>query len=378
MGFEVKGWCPGAHRPMMSGDGLVVRLSAPFGRLSQATGAAVADLATRFGNGLIDVTARGNLQIRGVRDGDHPALMAELSALSLVAPDALTETRLTMTITPFWQEGCESHQIARALTQTLQQASDLILPGKFGFVVDCGHVPQLRATSGDIRLERGVAGLICRADGCAQGVTVEPENAADVALDLARWFVESGGAPVGRGRMARHLARVELPERFRTDAALGTPSDMHGPGPTPMGQMVAVAFGQIDARTLAQLARIAPLRVTPWRMLLLEDTDATPALPGLITDRTNPLLRVDACPGSPFCPQAKAETRALAAQVAPHVSGRLHVSGCAKGCARPKPADVVLTASEAGFDLAFNARAGDTPLERGLNPAQTLAHFGAT
>ena len=22
----VKGWCPGAHRPMMSGDGLVVRL----------------------------------------------------------------------------------------------------------------------------------------------------------------------------------------------------------------------------------------------------------------------------------------------------------------------------------------------------------------
>ena len=23
---QVKGWCPGAHRPMMSGDGLVVRI----------------------------------------------------------------------------------------------------------------------------------------------------------------------------------------------------------------------------------------------------------------------------------------------------------------------------------------------------------------
>ena len=31
---QVFGWCPGALRPMMSGDGLVVRLRVPMGRLN--------------------------------------------------------------------------------------------------------------------------------------------------------------------------------------------------------------------------------------------------------------------------------------------------------------------------------------------------------
>ena len=54
----VHGWCPGALRPMMSGDGLVVRVRAPLGRLSQAQAAGVAQLAVDHGNGLIDVSVR--------------------------------------------------------------------------------------------------------------------------------------------------------------------------------------------------------------------------------------------------------------------------------------------------------------------------------
>jgi precorrin-3B synthase len=30
-GFEIKGWCPGALRPMASGDGLVLRIRARTG-----------------------------------------------------------------------------------------------------------------------------------------------------------------------------------------------------------------------------------------------------------------------------------------------------------------------------------------------------------
>ncbi|MEL6888251.1 MAG: hypothetical protein AAFO86_06030, partial [Pseudomonadota bacterium] len=31
--MTVKGWCPGAYRPMMSGDGLIVRIRPRLGRL---------------------------------------------------------------------------------------------------------------------------------------------------------------------------------------------------------------------------------------------------------------------------------------------------------------------------------------------------------
>ena len=39
---QVKGWCPGALRPMLSGDGLVLRVRPHGGRLSQAQAAGIA------------------------------------------------------------------------------------------------------------------------------------------------------------------------------------------------------------------------------------------------------------------------------------------------------------------------------------------------
>ncbi|HWL21327.1 MAG TPA: precorrin-3B synthase, partial [Bradyrhizobium sp.] len=55
-GFSIKGWCPSAYRPMQSGDGLVVRIRPRGGRLSAGQASAIADLAERHGNGLIDLT----------------------------------------------------------------------------------------------------------------------------------------------------------------------------------------------------------------------------------------------------------------------------------------------------------------------------------
>lgn len=74
------------------------------------------------------------------------------------------------------------------------------------------------------------------------------------------------------------------------------------------------------------------------------------------------------------CLQALSETRALARDLAPHLpeGTSLHVSGCAKGCAHPKPADVTLTATGSDrFDLIRNGRANDRPLRSDLS-ARTL------
>ena len=83
-GFEIKGWCPSALRPMASGDGLVVRLRPRGGRLSSARASHIAELSSRYGNGLIDLTGRANLQIRGVVAESHEALIEALARLGLV------------------------------------------------------------------------------------------------------------------------------------------------------------------------------------------------------------------------------------------------------------------------------------------------------
>jgi precorrin-3B synthase len=121
---------------------------------------------------------------------------------------------------------------------------------------------------------------------------------------------------------------------------------------------VALEFGQIHASLLAALATHC-LRVTPWRMLLVEGVARHH--PGLIVTQDDPRLRVTACTGAPGCPQGLQPTRDLARILAPQVpqGQHLHVSGCAKGCAHPKPADLCLVATAAGFDIIPNGRASD-------------------
>lgn len=98
---------------------------------------------------------------------------------------------------------------------------------------------------------------------------------------------------------------------------------------------------------------------------MLEGGAAIPA-PAFVTHASDPLMTTDACPGAPFCPQAQVETRDIARALAPRVPGSLHVSGCAKGCARMGPADVTLIGDNGRFDLVKQGRAGDEPSLRGL------------
>lgn len=374
----IRGWCPGALRPMMSGDGLVVRVRPPLGRLSAEQAKVVARLAQRHGNGLIDLSSRANLQLRGMTAESHPALIEGLRALGLVDASAEAEARRNIVMTPFWKTGDDSAQIAAALTEALNREDAPALPGKFGFAVDCGPAPMLAEPPADIRLERDTAGgLICRPDGAATGARVTMRTAADTALHLARWFLDSGGAPQGRGRMARHLAAgIALPPGF-SECPATDGAQPPSPGPCAQGVLVALEFGQMRAEALATLAELGPLRLTPWRMLLIEGADRTPTLPGLITDPADPLLRVTACTGAPGCPQALSPTRPLARALAPALpqGALLHVSGCAKGCAHPGKAPVTLVATGPDrFDLIRRGRACDPPLATGLSAETLTSH----
>ena len=350
---------------MLSGDGLVVRIRPRGGRLSAVQVAGIAALSAEHGNGLIDLSTRANLQLRGVTEPSYDPLMAALHGLGLLDETAEAEARRNILVTPFWQDGDGAQQIAQGLALALAAKDAPDLPGKFGFAVDTGTLPVLGTASADIRIEQGLNGLICRADGAATGESVTRATAVEAALRLAHWFVDSGGANNGRGRMAELLGGGQT--KF-SDENFSAPT----PGPHALGYLVGLEFGQISAATLAQLG---PMRLTPWRMVLLEGVTDAPDLPGLITRADDPLLRVVACTGAPGCPQGLQPTRGLARSLAGHVpKGRLlHVSGCAKGCAMPKTQAMTLVGQTGGFGLVPMGLASGAPVQSGLTEAALLA-----
>lgn len=374
---RVKGWCPGALRPMQSGDGLVVRVRPFGGRLEAAQISGLAELAERYGNGLIDVTRRANLQIRGVSEQGYRRLLDGLALLRLLDPDADIESRRNILVTPFWTAGDETQALAAELEEALADSA-LDLPTKFGFAIDDGKSRVLAGDSADIRIERDRGGrLLVRADGARLGHSVARGEVVSTALALADWFIVSGGAKDGRGRMATHIAAgAVLPNGLRGETEPAPVMAASRPGHYPHGALVGVAFGQMLHSTLHQFSGCGhALRMTPWRMVLSEGKREMPSGAGLITEPYDPALRVIACSGAPACREAHADTRALAAALAPRIAieTQLHVSGCAKGCARSSASAVTLVATSAGFDLVRNGSTRDEPVLRGLNCADIVS-----
>ncbi|CUH45946.1 precorrin-3B synthase [Ruegeria atlantica] len=370
----VQGWCPGAHRPMMSGDGLVVRVRPRLARLSAEQTRGLCELAEQFGNGTIDLTNRANLQLRGVKEDDHQALLAELAALNLLDAEPGIEVRRNILVSPLYRSGDRTAQLTQELIDRLEELPTL--PPKFGFAIDTGPKRLLAADSADIRVEAGTDGLILRADGAKTGCRVTETDAIDRLIALAGWFSERF-TPETR-RMARVVATQDLPAGWQGSAPedIGVPPQ---PGECDLGALYGAAFGQLPARQLLDLVTnsgATALRVTPWRLILLEGGAAIQA-PDFVIDGTDPLMTTDACPGAPFCPQAQVETREVARVLAAQIPGSLHVSGCAKGCARMGPANVTLVGNDGRFDLVKNGRAGDEPSQRGLTP-ETLMTMDLT
>lgn len=372
-GPMVRGWCPDAWHPMIAGDGLLMRVKPRLGRLTRAQVLGLCDAAIAHGNALIDITARANLQLRGVRDTGWQALLDRLLTLDLVDGDPVIEQRRNILIAPDWRADDDSHRIVGELLTRLNELPDL--PGKMGFVIDAGRGCALQGEVGDFRIERGGnGGLILRADGRPAGVAVAAGKEVDALIALAHWFVANGGGDAGR--MARHTAA--LPEWACGDLLPAPSAARIAPGPHELGMAHGLPFGRVEARVLAGMMEASSaraVRIAPWRVLVVEGAPAV-QVDGLIDDPADPLLHVDACPGVPCCPQATVETRDLARRLAPHVAGRLHVSGCAKGCARPRSADVTLTGRDGLFDLSLNARAGGPAVRSALGPADLLAQFG--
>lgn len=362
---QVKGWCPGAHRPMMSGDGLVVRVRPFFGELSADQALGLCDLADQFGNGMLDLTSRANLQIRGVNEADHLTLLERLDDLGLIDEDPAIEAHRNILMPPDWTEGDLTHRLYKALLKTLLILPPL--PDKMGFSIDTSDTACLAKGSADFRFELDAhGGLLLRADGVAEGRSVSEATAMDALVQMVAWFVQTGGPE--SGRMARHVPQVKLPETWTYASpreALGVPPL----GATPDGTYLGAPFGKIasaDLRALIAQNHDAHLRLLLDRTLFLKGVEVADA-PGFLT-RPSRLMDVHACPGAPFCPQGTVATMDVAKALAKVTTGSLHVSGCAKGCALPRKSKTTLVGNNGQFDLVLDGRPWDAAHHRGFDP----------
>jgi precorrin-3B synthase len=156
MSAAVKGWCPGALRPMPTGDGLLVRVRISAGRLSLDQAEALASCARDCSNGTIEVSSRGNLQLRGVVEAKLNELQARLAAERLVDADPATERVRNIVASPLSdvdpQAFLDVTPIAASLEARLAIDENLrALPGKFGFVIDAGGRWPLGDVEADVR-----------------------------------------------------------------------------------------------------------------------------------------------------------------------------------------------------------------------------------
>ncbi|MBR3193875.1 precorrin-3B synthase [Bosea sp. (in: a-proteobacteria)] len=405
-----RGWCPGTLRPMLTGDGLLVRLHPPGNALTPDQLEHVAELAHRYGNGQIEISGRGNLQLRGIREEAHPALVDDLLAARLVdEAEGDGPNRLVLT-SPLAGRAADELIDAAALAEAVERAGRDVtgLPAKFSIVVDGGGALALGGFASDLRLIAVAAKAV--AFGLPgelwYGPVAQDEVPAHVAL-LLGCFVAASHRNPDRIRRMRDLDSEALAALC---GLVPMPAPASRPKPSPVGLvaerdnrvavLAGLPFGRTDAdglRRLSGLARnagIREIRLSPWRGFAFCGLPgyAADALrnalrsEGLIVEAADPRLSVSVCTGAPACARgevpALADATALAETIEPLlVDGlSLHVSGCAKSCAHSGSADLTLVGRDGRYDVIIDGRAGDAAiahlslgeLVRRLEPGQDI------
>jgi precorrin-3B synthase len=398
--FEVKGWCPGALRPMQSGDGLVVRIRPRSGRFRPHELRVLADAARHFGNGHMDLTRRANLQLRGISESSLPPLHDVIAGLGLLDDSPDGEAVRNVMINPLAgidpAEVLDTRGVVLELERRLASEKSLwTLPSKFGFIVDGGGILSLAEQRADVRLvaiaEAAFAVGLETRTGIEWLGSIVPDAAATAAMEIGLAFInvasreprqrmrdlsDEGHASIRSAMRSRLDMLPENPRR--ADLSLTSRVGLIELDAGRFAAGIAAPFGRVEADQLKKLADAIvahggeEIRLSPWRALyagLPNRPSAQSVLDGaardgLIIDPRDPLLQIEACPGAPGCPSTALDTRGDGRRIASWLPrfrfrGTVHVSGCAKGCAKSGLADLVLVGSEGHYGIVRNGTARD-------------------
>jgi precorrin-3B synthase len=358
--------CPGALQVHQAADGALARVRLPGGMISAQQVEALALAATRWASPAMELTSRGNIQIRAVTD--TAAVADALAAAGLLPSDSHERVRNIVASPLSGRVGSASdiRGLVTELDHAIQSQPALAgLPGRFLFGLDDGRgdVSGLAPDVGIQIVDDSAALLLAGRD---TGVRLSIPDAVGSLVTVAERFA------AGRGTCWR-IGELDDTEQLLTGFAVTAQPGATWPPVTrgPIGWIeqndgrvalgAAVPLGVLNARVAEYLAAInAPMVITPWRSVLVFDLDdevADVALRvlapmGLVFDENSPWLSISACTGSPGCEHSAADVRsdaaaAVAAMEEPSV-GHLHFVGCERACGSP-PAGDVLVATGDGY-----------------------------
>jgi precorrin-3B synthase len=427
----VRNACPTLSHPMQTGDGLLARLSPVAAGIAPQALLGLAEAARRHGNGILEVTQRGSLQIRGLTESSAVAMAAEVEQLRIAVRAGLpVETGPLAGLDP--EELADARPLADAIRAAAGRLDGRLGP-KVSVVVDGGGRVGLHEVLADVRLDAVMqdGAVLWQVALAGTRATARPLGLFDAsdarALALAGLEAIAALGIRARGRDIADDGRSALPpsalpgispSRGEIGQLRTLPSSVELKSSTPQlristpgGEIagrpeggavppayqlapialadtrhavpVAVPFGSIDAAALVDLIRSTPTlqeaRLAPGRRLLLilpdrADAGSTRLFAhrlGFIINPEDSRLDIVACPGAPACASGRILTRDIAKALAGGgLLPALHVSGCAKRCAAPRHEGLALIGEEAGASLLID---GETPHLLGTVPAAQAA-----
>jgi precorrin-3B synthase len=379
--------CPGILDLHEARDGLVARIRLPGGYASSARLASLAALSSRYGDGCVDLTARGNVQIRGIQPDAADGMAQRATAAGLMPSPAHDRAR-NITASPL--AGLAGRPDLRGLVRALDHAiladpALAALPGRFLFSLDdgSGHAGLggcdvgLRLSSGAVELV--VAGRLTGLRGTSAAGIQNAAAAARAFLDRrrpepARPDSGDAGARMSSARVAG-LADGGAGVATAVGGELGPAvSDTTGRlalGAVPDAEKLVVVAAPLARMTTAQVRLVVRMlrpgevaRLAAAGRIVLPLADPAGAAlqrlddAGLVVSDGHELAPVTACAGM-ACGKSLADVRVLAGRV-PGL-GAVHWAGCGRRCGLPADATAVVATSDGrlvfGDSAELSARA---------------------
>jgi precorrin-3B synthase len=404
-----KGFCPGVATPMETGDGLLARV-VPLEPIPIQAFQILCAAAAEHGSGILEVTQRGSLQIRGLRAAsaqNFADVVATLGVGQDSGPPLLTSPLLGIEADGL----VDSNTLAPALRAALARGSNAgSLSPKVSVLIDGGGKLHLDAVPADIRLravsascfELGLAGDASSAVWLGQVSTEDIVPTVGKLLERianhgararAKDLLSAPHASAAHARAPDALGPHAAATRAPAAPAGRPPADsigLHLLRDGTVARGFGLAFGHTTAGALMRFAQAAAergatsIRPAPGRAILAigltsstaaDDLNIIARAEGFIVEAADPRRHVIACAGSPACASATLPTRQLAPAVANAVGSLVgtekvvHLSGCTKGCAHPTPAALTIVGPN---HWLLNGRAGDAP-QGTISPADLVA-----
>lgn len=338
--------CPGLLRPFIADDGALVRLRMPGGRLATSVLSEVVEIAGTYGAPVVQLTSRGNLQLRALPDPLPLSLIEAVEATGLL-PSASHERVRNILAAPLARD---LDDLVAAFDAALVAEPRLAgLPGRFLFAFSDASGSML-AERYDVAYQRNspTSGTLLVGDLSAD---VHPDDAVAAIIDVALRFLET--APDGAWNV-RDLPAAALCDLLpvwavaddgapRWDGPKRAISRPLVPGVVGDDVVAGVPLGMLTREHVEALARVADdVVVTPWRSIAVRGGAAHVNVlrqAGLVTEPVGPWARLSACVGAPSCRRTTVPTLDLARSAAEMVASRgltatqdVHVVGCERRC----------------------------------------------